>query len=203
MLDFRPDTIESCPVGIAITIIVTFHHALFDVELYSYLTNDYISPAGHQSDFLSFVFDFCPGIFHSRHIPIKLTIYILNTTTTLNNQQPTTNNQQQAQVDTQRSQFWASRGTGYNWQALRTAAEAMLVEDLLLASAVLEASNIVSSNGSLELCFDETGQRYKVNMLRKKSRLGEDDEEEETKRNESEGSELTYDILSLSVMCIQ
>jgi len=48
------------------------------------------------------------------------------------------------------------------WQAIHVAADALLADDLPLATAILEASSIVSSTGSLELCYDERGHRYKV-----------------------------------------
>jgi hypothetical protein len=48
------------------------------------------------------------------------------------------------------------------WQAIHVAADALLADDLPLATAILEASQIVSATGSLELCYDERGNRYKV-----------------------------------------
>lgn len=70
----------------------------------------------------------------------------------------------QHEIDRQRAEFWNTRTSGiaYIWAAIKSAAEAMLSNDLALASAILEASNIMSANGTLELCYDERGNRYKV-----------------------------------------
>lgn len=70
----------------------------------------------------------------------------------------------QAEINNQRNEFWATRTSGNTtmWQAIHGAADALLADDLPLASAILEASNIVSATGSLELCYDERGHRYKV-----------------------------------------
>lgn len=48
------------------------------------------------------------------------------------------------------------------WQIIRSAAEAVLADDLGLANAILEASLITTPNGSLEVCYDERGVQYKV-----------------------------------------
>jgi hypothetical protein len=48
------------------------------------------------------------------------------------------------------------------WAAIRSAAEALLADDLALASAILEASNISTPNGTLELAYDELGHQYKI-----------------------------------------
>lgn len=48
------------------------------------------------------------------------------------------------------------------WQAIRSAAEALLENDVALANAIIVASNITSPNGSLEVCYDERGFQYKV-----------------------------------------
>lgn len=66
------------------------------------------------------------------------------------------------------------------WQSIRSAAEAMLNNDLTLANAILEvrysalydlfpsfklssqASNLTTPNGSLEVVYDERGYQYKV-----------------------------------------
>lgn len=63
-----------------------------------------------------------------------------------------------------RSDFWGSRTEGNTnmWLAIRSAADAMLGDDLALANAIVEASNIITPNGSLELCYDERGFQYKV-----------------------------------------
>lgn len=70
----------------------------------------------------------------------------------------------QAEINRQREEFWNTRTTGNAnmWAAIKGAAEALLSGDLPLASAILEASNVISANGSLELCYDERGHRYKV-----------------------------------------
>lgn len=64
----------------------------------------------------------------------------------------------------QRNEFWATRteGNAVMWQNIRSAAEALIAQDLGLASAILEASNIVTTTGSLEVCYDERGAQYKV-----------------------------------------
>lgn len=48
----------------------------------------------------------------------------------------------QGELNNLRNDFWSSRveGNTHMWQALRTAAEAMLGDDLLLANAVMEVS---------------------------------------------------------------
>ena len=48
------------------------------------------------------------------------------------------------------------------WAAIRSAAEALISEDLPLAAAIIEASNISCPEGTLELCYDERGTQYKV-----------------------------------------
>lgn len=48
------------------------------------------------------------------------------------------------------------------WQAIRSAAEAMLQDDVGLATAILEASEIRVPNGMLDICYDERGFQYKV-----------------------------------------
>lgn len=68
------------------------------------------------------------------------------------------------------------------WQAIKSAAEALLANDVSLANAIVEvrcfmwfldksfifsanyyqASNITTPNGSLEVCYDERGHQYKV-----------------------------------------
>lgn len=48
------------------------------------------------------------------------------------------------------------------WHNIRTAAEALIANDLALASAILEASNIITTSGTLEVCYDERGTQYKV-----------------------------------------
>lgn len=48
------------------------------------------------------------------------------------------------------------------WQAIKSAAEAILSHDLPLANAILEASNIITTSGLLDLCYDEKGHQYCV-----------------------------------------
>lgn len=70
----------------------------------------------------------------------------------------------QRELDQQRSDFWATRsgGNSHMWQAIRSAVEALLSNDLPLATAILEASNISTPNGTLDVCYDERGYMYKV-----------------------------------------
>ena len=53
-------------------------------------------------------------------------------------------------------------GNVHMWAAIRSAAEALVSDDLLLASAIMEASNISTPSGSLDLVYDELGQAYRV-----------------------------------------
>lgn len=73
----------------------------------------------------------------------------------------------QGQINQQRQEFWTTRvdGNALMWQAIRSAAEALIANDVGLASAILEASNIITPNGSLELCYDERGHQYKVPLF--------------------------------------
>ena len=48
------------------------------------------------------------------------------------------------------------------WQNIHTAADALLNNDVNLARVILEASNILTPYGSLELCYDERGFQYKI-----------------------------------------
>lgn len=48
------------------------------------------------------------------------------------------------------------------WQSIRSAAEALLDGDTALANAILEATNIISPSGTLEVVYDERGHQYKV-----------------------------------------
>lgn len=48
------------------------------------------------------------------------------------------------------------------WQTIRSAAEAVLTDDIPLANAILDASSILTPNGTLEVCYDERGYQYKV-----------------------------------------
>ncbi len=89
----------------------------------------------------------------------------------------------QGELNNQRTEFWSTRTEGNRvmWQAIRSAAEALLNEDVALANAILEvsysfwlvvydvltaliaqASAISTPNGTLELCYDERGSKYKV-----------------------------------------
>lgn len=70
----------------------------------------------------------------------------------------------QGELNNQRTEFWSTRteGTAIMWQSIRSAAEAMLADDLPLANAILEASNLATPNGTLEVVYDERGSQYKV-----------------------------------------
>jgi len=70
----------------------------------------------------------------------------------------------QGDINNQRNEFWSTRteGNAHMWQAIRSAAEGLLTQDLPLANAILEASNISTPNGSLEVCYDERGFQYKI-----------------------------------------
>lgn len=66
------------------------------------------------------------------------------------------------QLEEERRQFWETRvgGDVNMWNSLRTAAEACLSGDLPLANAILEASNLSTPHGTLEVCYDERGYEY-------------------------------------------
>jgi len=68
------------------------------------------------------------------------------------------------QLEQERNQFWESRvgGSIEMWQALRTCAEACHQGDLQLANAILEASNLSTPSGTLEVCYDERGYEYAI-----------------------------------------
>lgn len=68
------------------------------------------------------------------------------------------------EITKQRADFWATRteGNAQMWQAIRSAADALLENDVSLANAILVASSITTPNGSLEVCYDERGYQYKV-----------------------------------------
>mmetsp|Transcript_24589 Transcript_24589/g.41002 ORF Transcript_24589/g.41002 Transcript_24589/m.41002 type:complete len:260 (-) Transcript_24589:1815-2594(-) len=70
----------------------------------------------------------------------------------------------QRDLDRMRIEFWSTRTEGNRimWQSIRSAAEALVSNDLPLATAILEASNIVTPSGTMELLYDERGQQYKV-----------------------------------------
>lgn len=72
----------------------------------------------------------------------------------------------QHELERVREEFWSTRVEGNNlmWQALQSASDAILSKDLDLANAILEASNIVTPNANLELCYDERGYAYNVPM---------------------------------------
>lgn len=69
-----------------------------------------------------------------------------------------------AELEAQRVEFWDSRVTGntHMWNALRSAAEALNSNDASLATAIMTASNITAPNGTIELCYDELGNEYKI-----------------------------------------
>ena len=69
-----------------------------------------------------------------------------------------------AELDNQREEFWHTRveGIAQIWDALRACAEALDNEDLGLASAIVEASQITLPDGALQLCYDERGNEYAV-----------------------------------------
>lgn len=89
---------------------------------------------------------------------------------------------EQEELQSQRAEFWGSRVGGSHaiWSALQTSAEAFLAGDAGLATAILsvcynvkfcewteffvqyQASDISMPNGSLELCYDELGNEYKI-----------------------------------------
>jgi hypothetical protein len=73
----------------------------------------------------------------------------------------------EGQLKHQREEFWSTRigGNAIMWQAIQTACEAMIVGDFLLANAIVEASAILTPNGTLDTCYDETGYLYKVPMF--------------------------------------
>lgn len=68
------------------------------------------------------------------------------------------------ELDSQRLEFWGTRveGNSLMWQNIRSAADAFLGADLVLSNAILEASNIKTPSGSLDICYDERGQQYNV-----------------------------------------
>jgi len=70
----------------------------------------------------------------------------------------------QGDLQNMRSEFWGSRvdGNANMWGAIRSAADALINQDFALANAIVDASNITTPNGSLDLCYDERGHEYKV-----------------------------------------
>jgi len=70
----------------------------------------------------------------------------------------------QREIERLREEFWNTRveGNSIMWQTLHSAADAILMKDLDLANAILEASNIVTPQASLDLCYDERGYGYNV-----------------------------------------
>jgi len=48
------------------------------------------------------------------------------------------------------------------WQNIRSAVDAFLTSDLALSNAILEAANIKTPNGSLDVCYDERGHQYNI-----------------------------------------
>jgi hypothetical protein len=67
-------------------------------------------------------------------------------------------------LDNLRNGFWTTRVEGNRnmWLALKSASEALLEKDVMMANAILGASNITTPNGNLTLCYDELGDVYKV-----------------------------------------
>ncbi len=59
-----------------------------------------------------------------------------------------------------RSEFWDTRVDGniIIWQGLKSISETYLNNDIHLCNALLEASGIISPNGSLEMTYDELGK---------------------------------------------
>lgn len=70
----------------------------------------------------------------------------------------------QAQLIQQRQEFWSTRvdGNANSWQIIKSAAEAILEDNIMMANVLLEAGGITTPNGSLELCYDEQGHQYKT-----------------------------------------
>mmetsp|Transcript_95 Transcript_95/g.139 ORF Transcript_95/g.139 Transcript_95/m.139 type:complete len:247 (+) Transcript_95:163-903(+) len=69
-----------------------------------------------------------------------------------------------AELTNQRTEYWATRteGNSHMWNAIQSAADAVLLDDLTLANAILEASEITTPNGLLEVLYDNRGYQYKV-----------------------------------------
>lgn len=69
-----------------------------------------------------------------------------------------------AELTNQRTEYWATRteGNSHMWNAIQSAADAVLLDDLALANAILEASEITTPNGLLEVLYDDRGYQYKV-----------------------------------------
>ncbi|KAJ1394438.1 hypothetical protein B484DRAFT_459161, partial [Ochromonadaceae sp. CCMP2298] len=63
-----------------------------------------------------------------------------------------------------RAEFWTTRteGNALMWINIRSAAEALVSNDLPLANAILLACNIVSPTGNMDMLYDERGAQYKV-----------------------------------------
>lgn len=70
----------------------------------------------------------------------------------------------QGDLQNLRNDFWGSRvdGNANMWGALRSASDALLNQDFVLANAIVDASSMTTPNGSLEICYDERGHEYKV-----------------------------------------
>jgi len=63
-----------------------------------------------------------------------------------------------------RENFWSTRteGNPQMWHNIRSVAEALAANDVVLANAILEASEIVSPSGTMDTLYDERGAQYKV-----------------------------------------
>ena len=70
----------------------------------------------------------------------------------------------QEQLLSSREEFWNTRveGNKLMWQALRSCCEAILNNDIELANAILQASNMTTSTGYVDECYDELGRLYNV-----------------------------------------
>lgn len=72
----------------------------------------------------------------------------------------------QGEINNMRTEFWQTR-TGGNqqmWQTIRSACDALVDQDVALTNAILEAANLMTPNGTLELVYDERGHQYKIPM---------------------------------------
>ena len=60
------------------------------------------------------------------------------------------------EIDNLRNEFWCSRveGSSIMWQALKSASEALLNDDIELARSLLDASELKICNNMLGTCYD-------------------------------------------------
>lgn len=110
-----------------------------------------------------------------------------------------------AQLNHRRQEFWATRtdGNAMMWQAIRTAAEAMLNGDIGLANAILEASNIITPNGSIDTCYDERGHQYKTPLYCFANPIELTDERAMANMNKQSSSSKTVKVIEAAPLSVK